>query len=381
MPTTRQLSDYIKADPTELLKSFGASALGNRFGLGVPARFRVGTTITPTVNTTSQIASGVTIGADDPDSYTFYGGERAWLTDTSGHKVCIAPSGAILMKQRSFCYDSQTIEIKMRTVSGANFGLAVNGEFVAYVNVGSSNQPSFFLFDFGSAATRRIEVFSRYEYWNGLVTEPGAVIAPHNYNGPTFAMMGDSLTAGTGGAQDGTVARIVAECLDILDFRQFGYGGSGYVNNAGGAKFINRIAEFVLAPRDLYVIAGGENDLGSSLSAFETDVDAFYTALLAEGIDPLKIVIVGMFSKGDPTPTRITFHESLRAKAAEIGAHFIDPLGVDGTNPWIFGTGRVGTPAGDGNADFYAGSDGSIHWSPDGHVFVGKNIARELIDL
>ena len=65
---------------------------------------------------------------------------------------------------------------------------------------------------------------------------------------------------------------------------------------------------------------------------------------------------------------------ALQTAAAESGVSFID------ATSWIHGTGRVGDPRGDGDADTLTSPDG-VHPTPAGHAYLAQKTANALRPL
>lgn len=337
--------------------------------------------VTPTINTSSSIISGVVVGDDDPDKYQMQGFPRNLLTLSSGFKIGSFPSGEPPVKHRSFYYTGQTLEIKFRDLS-SDFNVYVDGVLKFYFKAGMANAPRWALIELGSVLeanyAHRIDIVSRYEYWGGLVIEPSTTIFPTRDDSPRVAVIGDSITAGTG-SNGLPWGKTLGMFLNLPDVHLFGIGGSGYINNGqaavGVGEFVNRFANVVNQSPDLVFVAGGINDQSASDQDFSDAVNVFYDQAL-QSFDKSQIVICSPFNPGNSSGKILSFRSILKAKSDEVGCYFIDFISPDGTNGIYTGTGNSGAPAGDGNADIYISSDGT-HPNQSGHNVAARYAAYQ----
>lgn len=178
-----------------------------------------------------------------------------------------------------------------------------------------------------------------------------------------------------------------------------GAEGSGYsasptvavsgTNPTGGRyKFGDRLQHDVIsyAPQ-FVVVAGGINDVPnfSSEQATVTSLVASFMSRLAAGLPHASVFVLGNWCPtGSPTAAQIGMRNLLQAQAAANGLMFIDNVVAQTTaqinQGWITGTGNLGAPAGNGNADYYIGTDGT-HPTSLGHVFLGQKVAAAITAL
>lgn len=342
-----------------------------------------GADVTPTINTESAIASGVTIGYDEPTKYQLQGFPRDLLTVASGHIIGSFPSGEVSTKHRSFYYTGQTFEVKYRDLSGGSLKIYVDGVLRSEITAGNANAPRWALIDLGSAANtnyaRRIDIVCRYEYWGGVVLEPNTTIFPTRDKNPRIAVVGDSITQGTG-SNGISWAKAAGMMLNCPDLYVFGIGGSGYINNgqaaAGVGEFINRLQNITDQSPDYVVIAGGINDQAATDASFKAAVDEYYAELLTHFMKE-QIIICSPFNPGNSAEKILSFRSILEDKALEIGCQFVDFISPDGLEGVFTGTGDSSAKTGDGNADIYISSDG-IHPNQSGHNHIGRFFARQF---
>lgn len=202
-----------------------------------------------------------------------------------------------------------------------------------------------------------------------------------------MAVVGDSLTTGTGAAWAGNSwAQVLADYLGVKDCRQVAIGGTGYVNpvTPSGTQwpYISHVSDVTSIPDlDLIVCSGGNNDTDQTGSVQAAAIA--YIAALRAGQPDTPIVVLGPDSFTTPTTNVLTVETALAAAVASFNVSNIQfiPLCVlaNGGGSELFGTGNVVTPTGDGNADRYTGStvggSDAVHPDDVGHDFRGAGRA------
>ena len=332
-----------------------------------------------TENAASQITSGVAVADDAPIAYTLKGALRSWLTTASGFKRALSEDKSIAVyTTRSFIYDGSEIEFKLRTLTNSAT-VFVDGLLVGSFSISNTNAPAYFRLDMTTAAARRIDIFAGGGiYWGGLIKEPSTTVIAVDEDLINVAVMGDSFTQGTGSGEAKGYSNQLGMIFPNLNMFSLGIGGSGYVNNGGTGKFINRIDELIATSPDYIITAGGINDIAETFATFTAAVDAYYTALIAAS-SVEKIIIIGLWNPASATATSIQFNDYLRTKAQALNVPFIDT--IDPVNgEWITGTGNAAGLLGDGNADMYTSSDGT-HPTQAGHTYLAKRVAKELMRI
>lgn len=225
----------------------------------------------------------------------------------------------------------------------------------------------------------------------GVGVNTGATMVPTN-PGFQLGIMGDSLigwaiqidnavSPGTYGTiSSGSVTGELQQYTG-LDIWEAGIGSSGYFAQAGrGSDGVygspRRIGAFAaMPPLDAVLFWGTLNDGVGSYNQVVSAAQAAWTAMkiaqpsaaiLVAGVEDIELT---------PNPYMDGMNDALKA-AAE--AHpdveaFIDIR----TKPFIFGSGKDGTPTGDGNSDIMRASDG-LHVTHSGARHTAYNFARKL---
>lgn len=174
-----------------------------------------------------------------------------------------------------------------------------------------------------------------------------------------------------------------------------GSAGFGvFPQGTGGTRtrFSPRVAHDVIAQNpDIVVWAGGINDRdftnasiypagsGTAAAVFRAEVDACLGAVAA-ALPKCRQIVLGPWSpsssqasSSSSSQNTMAVRSALQAAAAAYGAIYID----NNVEPWITGTGKVGSTNGSGNADIYTGSDGT-HPSDAGHEYMGRRFAAAV---
>jgi lysophospholipase L1-like esterase len=276
--------------------------------------------------------------------------------------------------------------------------------------------------DFGSAAERLIEFEWGDGSFGGCWVDPTATVRRGPRPTLTLGTLGDSLTGGAGPAlrQENYTSRL-ADLLGCDGAFNMGIGGSGYLSNTVGVDdFQTRLPDIVAAAPDILFIWGGQNDLVSTPAAVRT-AEELLVSSVKTALPRTCIFVVGMWSPGTPSATRVAMNNALKAGAAAQGVYFIDmidPTGVGATAPaweagiqyrigdvitsntvpfvcvvghtsaasfdatkflptsYITGTGKAGATTGFGNADLMVQSDG-IHQTPLANDLLERSFAAE----
>lgn len=240
---------------------------------------------------------------------------------------------------------------------------------------------------FATSKVRRVRVLvSGLLSFTGVLTPSAAAIwkAPPRFR---VAITGDSYVQGgfDAGPDGWLMGGALCNQLAILtgwEVLNLGQSNTGYVNDAGGTigksaygSPTRLTALTALPPLDLLIVFGSANDSGSSLSTVTTAANGFWNAVKAARPD-LPIVVVGVESGplvGFDPATLDALNTAL-ITAAEANANVAAAIDMR-TEPWVTGAGHDGTPAGDGNADFFISIDGR-HPTRAG----SENLAMRLTD-
>ncbi|MES2099795.1 MAG: hypothetical protein V4569_08255 [Pseudomonadota bacterium] len=268
-------------------------------------------------------------------------------------------------------------------------------------------------FDFGSAAVRHVSFYGRATFGPcAIAVGSGDTLQPWDRSDePSMCVMGDSY-AQVRSANWGVSGLYweAASMLGIPHLDANGVGGTGYAPNNANPDTRNpvnafgaRLADSVAAVPDLFITAGGINDNngGAALPLYATDADAklgFDTAV-ANYFRDLRVALPGsVLAAIGPWQPNVAFYPAVAlAKADTIRASlqavagpwvFIDNLRGGWVNSngasapatgaaWQTGTGRQGTPRGDGNGDLYLSPDGT-HPNEAGTTYLAEQLAANL---
>lgn len=266
--------------------------------------------------------------------------------------------------------NAAAVAFKLRTASSGtsiNYRLQVNGRWVTEDSVtvaetgGTTRE---FKFVFPDARPRRItlHIYDQTAFGGVWVTSGHDAKRPADVPQRRIAVVGDSFTAGAAGVSRGdTYAPRLAHLLGADQLIIAGIGGTRWMPPGGSgdaslSHFAGRMPAVLGMNPDVVIFFGSRNDPTGDLTALAGYVQS--TVELAAAVP--EVYVSG-------TATALAQNAAVRTGAQAAGRPFIDLAGL------IYGTGKVGTPTGDGNADYYLASDG-IHPTLEGH----KAIARRF---
>jgi lysophospholipase L1-like esterase len=245
------------------------------------------------------------------------------------------------------------------TLTLADTGL-VGGATITHINFGTN-----------ARRMRRLTIAVQYLMFGGITLNKADTIYPAIAPTSRVLWVGDSLTAGTAANfANYSYAAQAAQRLGFLDVDILGYGGTGFIaTNAPLGKFQDRLADITYTP-DLIITAGGRNDAGQSAPTLTAAVAAYIAAAKAKWPNTPHIMLSPWYSAAAPVAAA-----GVAIKAACVAANvpYIDLLALN----IITGTGNLGTPTGDGNADIVMFTD-NVHWGTDGHTLVAQAVAAQI---
>lgn len=252
---------------------------------------------------------------------------------------------------------------------------------------------------------------------------------------PTVGFIGDSYSGGSADVPAAsTIDRVASRRLGVRSVSS-AQGGTGYItdgkaNTASNTVFgsAERVGQIVRAAPDAVAVVGGLNDEGKDLGQFAAAVKKCLADLRA-GLPDAPIVVVGPQPSGGARTVGGTFADLVKATADAVascgvdGVAFVDWAGLAagrakdfhaGQTYWrgdtiayagaiyrveaafwaggspaaafpevrqvsaVFtGTGKAGSPAGDGNRDLYISADG-LHPTNQGSEALGDALAACL---
>lgn len=195
----------------------------------------------------------------------------------------------------------------------------------------------------------------------------------------TIVFLGDSYTAGSGTYSLGTGANgletfalQVGLLLGGDNIVLAGIGGTGWtstgVPDATGypSDYAARLPVVLgFCTPDVVVCLGSINDSYLNPSAITAGVGAALSQLTAVP----EVYVVGTVGSGT---TNDVINNAVKAGTLAAGRHFVNLFGM------IYGTGKVGSPNGTGNSDFYILPDG-LHPSYLGHREIARRVYKGII--
>jgi len=294
-----------------------------------------------------------------------------------------------------FMFDGLSFEIASHS-NGASFQVITDDVVVTEkVSVASTGGLLYTGVTFPERKTRKIRICFRGSFrFHGVKCDIQASVYPFLQRRPFSVFDGDSITEGTGSNQvfvDGYVG-VVSKILD-WDVTDLAYGGTGFVNpGAGGRVPIGQRLDNVASKNpDIFVVCCGLND--AATTDYFNQAQAAITKYFADVKTKLpnsEVIVLSPFSPNEngnvtnlPTVAGWVKSSALANNFYYIDIIYgetIDKFGNSLASGWggvITGTGKEGSPTGDGNRDFYITSDGT-HPTPSGHQYLGRRIAEEI---
>lgn len=177
----------------------------------------------------------------------------------------------------------------------------------------------------------------------------------------------------------GAQGALIGDLLGQSDTWASGVGGSGWMcPPAHNTNWFNdRVGIDVVAPApDVIIEIGGSNDasVNPTQAQIQPLIEAWLSAVLTAKPETI-IFMTGVVVGGIPGAAHLTIN------AAKMAAAALWPENVvyinNATDPWVSGTGRDGTPTGDGNRDWVTGAD-SAHPTAEGHRYLAGRVARSV---
>ena len=191
-------------------------------------------------------------------------------------------------------------------------------------------------------------------------------------------VFGDSFT-------ERSLGKYLPQMLGQPDTRASGVGSSGWIATNGGNAFkaIERVQADVIAAAPHFIVdLFGLNDTGQSTAATTAAGNQLYDMIQAALPDTL------IFMTGPMSPNTASNTNGVAVRDGKLAVctgrkncFFTDNLGLN--PPWVTGTGRSGSPTGNGNADWVTGgTDGSDTTHPTdllGGQYLAERIAMDAV--
>lgn len=254
-------------------------------------------------------------------------------------------------------------------------GVPATAAFVTVANPNGNNAATVLSVAFGSRVFRRVTMEASGQVVGAIYTgQTDSLLDPGEPNCRAL-FVSDSF----GGSPDGHET-YACRVLGIEGCFIAGLGGTGYIadnqaNLAGNpGNLINRINE-ILAPNFDYVFLNlGYND--SPSTPLQATITACLTQISAGLKTGGKLIVTGPWAALNSTNTNKTPVDALiTTVCAQFGLPNNSCLSP---TPWVYGTGKSGSPAGNGNSDFMMASDGS-HYTDTGQIHAGYRLGKSLL--
>ncbi len=316
-----------------------------------------------------------TVGSATPRHFTRPDGTRASSVPTT---------------QVAFDFDGVQFDFVLKSNSGTRFRIWVNEQAATATMVSTTvaaGTVEYLNVNFGSASLgnpRRIVVelqdTSNLIQMYGLRIGPTDTVTPPQIKSPRVMVVGDSYAAGQGASFfSESYSRSLGRLMGWADtWSEFtSVSSTGLVATGGttvGPYGGNRLTYDVIPFNpDMVIVQGSINDtphlgaIGPALTSYVNTLKAAHPACV--------VVVTSPLYTATPTAEINSVRDEMQTAAAALDVPFIDMLGPG----YFFGTGRLGTTTGDGNADVYRASDGS-HPTKEGHFMLARILAGQLTE-
>lgn len=286
----------------------------------------------------------------------------------------------------AFLTDAPTPSIQ---TSPGTFRFIVDGQYVDLTGTAtaSASGNQWFHLAFGSRKWREIVVEGELdEAFIGLNVGPSESARPATGDSTRLIVLGDSFVAATGTlrSNDG-FARVLGDHLGIRDVFMSGVGAQGWLSAGTSAYTLRQRLPYDLAGQaaDVIVLALGINDSGSP-AALTAEVAA--TIPVLRGFAPgVPVFVFGAWPGSSGPGSGPVANETAIFAAVDAAADPLMlkvPVCTEVTGSPVFGTGKVSSPAANGNSDAYTGGlDGTdgTHPNTAGHAHLGLWAADQII--
>jgi len=302
----------------------------------------------------------------------------------------------------AFETDSDRVEIRLSSCVTCLFRVRVDGRYIARAGTAGVNYVAHVLLDFAGVrrprtitveasdtnALRGVAVRPTSNIWRPG-TEPDRIVA---------IATGDSYSEGQGASSPGLFGwpKVLGRLMGWSDVRQVAVGGTGYLSWGGSlnrSPIASQIGRWLTVNNDLtrddvdiVTVAAGYNDHGAVGGTIYTP-EVIATQALADWrairalLPRATIMVMGPHAGArGPDGRTQAIEAALQARFAQwrdMNALFVPVVGTSGATPWIFGTGKVGASAGNGNADIAISGDG-VHPSDAGHMIYARRAAAAI---
>lgn len=401
IPLVPELEDIAPASVTASKSSVAAAIRNGAIAGRARNPFDLGDISSPpTVTLGSDNTSGLTKQYrpnTTPGVFTTYGGQprlnqyNEWqfpaLHETGGNVSGTNPAQSAIYWSVEFWHDGTSLDIITEAGGSLKCGIAVNDQYIATAGTSTNiTNEAVNNLAFGSRAVRKIRVdFDGAMSFIGVNVGPTESIWNTGRSPKKVAVFSDSFGTGTGASRAALAWSACAGQLlgGYFDFQSCSIGGCGYIEAGGGAKIRDHlVADLTQTTYDAIVFASGINDRPYTTAAIQAEALACFR--LARATCPnAPIIVLGPWAGSTgPDATIIAVENAIAAAVTAFGDALTTFVPVcTATQPWIYGTGRVSSPAGSGNSDVYtggtSGSD-STHPNTSGHLHIARRFVAAL---
>jgi len=299
----------------------------------------------------------------NPSSFRFTGGGALWVSTSRAFPSSSCVSGGNMTSAgaagaNSGCWkvgavvNAQKVAILVTGSTAELYRFLVNGQYVSFTGtaVGTGGALTYVLLDFGSKASRLIEIedgqstdgrSAPRRFVSFSIDPADTLTAPPVAEYPVI-VLGDSFTAPTGPTQAGDAWwSVAADYLGLKDRWNSGEGGTGYVNPSStgiqyklGDRIVADLDRMIaISPPKVVVVAIGYNDQG--LSGIQAEAAGCFDIIRSKCPTALVFVTTGPWDKDSPSGPSANYTAAKNAIAAALagrgGFYALDMQGVSYT--------------------------------------------------
>ncbi len=248
---------------------------------------------------------------------------------------------------------------------------------------------------FNEKKERKIKVELTDCVFNGVrIYEDDEIKAVTRQSNSKVLFVGSSITRGGDLAAYYSWPNVTSNILNF-ECMNNGVGGTGFLADCKGANdaYYDRLVILIkkLQP-DVIILEAGPNDFWSNYKASQVVPEAEKCIDYIKNNTTAKLIMIGEYYPTVIIPgDAVEINDKLRQLALQKQVPYIDLLTGDtydeknekitiGAEGYITGTGHLGDPHNDGNADKYVLEDG-VHLTVEGNKYFGEKLAIEIAKL
>ena len=322
----------------------------------------------PLTGTSSFSFGGGTLTPTQPPPFVVFPAVHAYTNGTGG---TTGGNTNNYYWTASFVTDAPIVAIGVADYAGTPANIIVDGRKLSPGAYRPLPAASWFILDFTRAGGRKqrvitLEDFGWVKFGGVAVDAASALSSPSTVDRVRVAFLGSSIEAGgnTFPVRNSPTWPVqVAKMLGWSDPWNLGIGGTGYINNQGGRLFnyAGHVNDAISISPDIVVVGGPINDesygptqiTAAAVSLFKT---------LRSALPATPIIAMGTYpaSRG-PDAASLASEIAIQTAVQQVNdpnIYFIPLITAPG-GTLLTGTGRVTSPNGKGNSDYYTSSDGT----------------------